>query len=216
MECNLKCLLCFIVSTIWFTTNAQNSYSENLTNYDFLSEITDSLIEKSLADYFKKPGLVIVNAINQSDDNWFVEDRLLKTLIGYECQVYNQGTIQDFVNTSNQPVLKIDYKIINLGISYVADFSSNPERTLKRTATVNIYLKIHNQDTGQIIYNKQSMESKSDWISPDNISKLENENISFTRGVIIQTPASTKIFKAITISAATGIIVYLFYALRSR
>ncbi|MFQ5825038.1 MAG: hypothetical protein ACE5JB_13370, partial [bacterium] len=58
--------------------------------------------------------------------------------------------------------------------------------------------------------------SRLDWISSKKIRQLETRNLPFTQGVFLNGKGKSKFLEPIVITGVTGIIIFLFYSLRSR
>lgn len=79
-----------------------------------------------------------------------------------------------------------------------------------------LFLRLVNEFSGKVLWSGMSEKTGSEWIQEDDVPNVENHNIPFTRGKYASRSKSIGLFQPLLVSTAAGVIVYLFYALRSR
>jgi hypothetical protein len=58
--------------------------------------------------------------------------------------------------------------------------------------------------------------TRYDWVSAAARTQIENPNVSFTTGKFEIQSGKSKIFEPVLITGVTGVIIFLFFSLRSR
>lgn len=86
----------------------------------------------------------------------------------------------------------------------------------QRTAHAVIAAEAQNPATRQIEFQKIFAESRADTVAEKFLSSLEDASLPFTRGRREESESGTRWLEPLLITSATGAVVYLFYALRSR
>ncbi|MDZ7360713.1 MAG: hypothetical protein ONB46_08300 [candidate division KSB1 bacterium] len=86
----------------------------------------------------------------------------------------------------------------------------------QRTANVLVELGAQNASTRQIGFQKIFSESASDTLATKTLLHLEDQNLLFTIGRRENREESSGWLEPILITSATGVVIYLFYSLRSR
>jgi hypothetical protein len=92
-------------------------------------------------------------------------------------------------------------------------FGSTP---WQRTAGVFIEVGAREAKTRQVRFQNVWQESVSDTVAEKSLSRLENANLPFTIGRREKRQDGFNWLEAALITTATGVVVYLFYSLRSR
>ncbi|MFQ5750881.1 MAG: hypothetical protein ACE5HI_02700 [bacterium] len=213
-------LLCSLF-VIW--TLSTKCSAEDLTNLQFLTNLTDSLLQaatQDISERIKKKVVIRSLAVNKEVD-WFIENQLVKFLHKRDVQsIYlNQDTLNAISATTRKDTISIfEFKLLTIGIEYFEENSQGLSKAgyVNRKGSISIYLRIIEQSTGEILWNGDIEKSQYDWIPLAAIDRLENPNVPFSKGVLIKNRGRTTILKPILITGITGIIVYLFYSLRSR
>ncbi len=202
------------------TTSAQDN-----TNYEVLSGLADSLLIE-LADAIPQSVHKIVlrewgggrsNAGNNfgsdgSRDDWFIESRLNEILKDRNYEIYLD---RDFIlQGSADSMAIIEFKLLEIGIGY--SNQSIKEGPMMRTARIHFLARMMLQPTAQILYSGVLQGSKQGWVSLADRQSIENPNIHFTIGKAISAKRVSRILQPIVVTVVTGVVVYLFYAIRSR
>ncbi len=204
------CLYCILVPDVQAQTSITGG---TLTNFEMLASLGNDLIEKVV----QKSGMVSKNAsvfltISKKDStNWFLEKGLSRYLIGSGYEIFT--ALNDTLSKAGNKNYLIQFNTIDIGIKYKPDIKVDLK--LERTGFLNVDFKITDGHTKQVLLNDVFFESVQDWVDVSERENLENQNIDFTIGEITEGLPSVR-FKPLIITAVTGTVVYLFYALRSR
>jgi len=86
----------------------------------------------------------------------------------------------------------------------------------QRTANVVLEAEAQNPTTRQIDFQKIFAESRADTVAEKFLSRLEEASLPFTLGRREESENGPRWLEPVLITSATGAVVYLFYALRSR
>ncbi|NIR72255.1 hypothetical protein GWN42_16280 [candidate division KSB1 bacterium] len=180
--------------------------------------LTDSLLERVANDVLKSivPTRVVIKSldVNQAVD-WFMEERLLEILKKNNVpSVYIRNNLE---NGEEDSSTVFEYKVLNMGINYRENSrASSNGGLIDRTAGVHFYLRIVQNPDRKILWSGTIEASKADALPAELLRRSENPNVPFTQGKLTSETGKGKLFQTVLISGATGVIVYLFYALRSR
>ncbi len=184
------------------------------SNSRFITNLTDSLLNLA-TDQLPIEGTnqaVLKNLEHSLNINWFFEDRLVELLkrkniahIYFEDQV---GLWSGAVNSS----LVFEYKVLKLHVTYNKQIKNL--NTVRRIGEVDFFLRIIEPATDTVLLSKNFKATKEDWFHLNHANLQQTKGIQFNRDQ--PKPSKGNILQPILISSITGIIVYLFYALRSR
>jgi len=86
----------------------------------------------------------------------------------------------------------------------------------QRTANVIVELGAQNASTRQVSFQKIFAESAADTLAKKNLPHLEDQRLPFTIGRRENREENSGWLEPILITSATGVVIYLFYSLRSR
>jgi hypothetical protein len=218
-------LLSFVVS-LGFTTivYAQPGMTRaaQTTNLELLGELTDSLlidISRAVIPDDYEQGL-IKSLNHEHDADWFLESRLLRFLrnIGFDSlYVGDDKPDVSFDSTGSKKLLLWQYKIVDIGIDYTPRRSEGAgNERYNRIARIELFSLITQQPSGKVLWNGMAEKVFEDVLPVNSLEEVENDNLIFTKGQTLQTVDSGNLMKPVFIVAITGVVVYLFYAFRSR
>ncbi|MFQ5865028.1 MAG: hypothetical protein ACE5IW_07355 [bacterium] len=202
---------------------AADAKAQELTNLQFLTELTDSLLEDVSKRIIKdsSKSILIKSLQPNAEVDWFIDNRIVEGLKRNNIsKIYlyqdNKGTIAKEQDRRTAAV--IEYKVLNLGIEYVERKGGGLFGTdlAKRKGKVALSLRIINHPTAEILWSEDVEGIRFDWVEAKSITSLENENVSFTQGTFEIRSGKSKIFEPVLITGVTGIIIFLFFSLRSR
>ena len=86
-------------------------------------------------------------------------------------------------------------------------------RPLRRTVTASAHIRLSRR--GHVIASRIEEGTHQDGLLQSWIDKVENPELSFTRGTKKQNPYIKRWVEPVILSAATATVIYLFYTLRS-
>jgi hypothetical protein len=90
------------------------------------------------------------------------------------------------------------------------------EARWQRSANVIVELGAQNASTRQVRFQKIFSESAADTLAKNYLPRLEEQNLPFTIGRRENREENSGWLEPILITSATGVVIYLFYSLRSR
>jgi len=201
-----------LIGFLWLIASLSNRCLAQESNFQFISSLTDSLLDLATTQLpGEKSSQAILRRLEDNNLNWFFEDRLVELLerkniahIYFEDQVdRSPGSVNSF--------LTFQYKVSKLDVKY--NKQSRDSNTVKRIAEVGFFLRIIEHATGKVLLSENFEATKEGWLDV-------NQNLQQTNAIQFDQsqPKQKKrnILQPILISSITGIIVYLFYGLRSR
>jgi len=201
-----------LIGFLWLIASLSNRCLAQESNFQFISSLTDSLLDLATTQIpGEKTSQAILKGLEDNNINWFFEDRLVELLkrkniahIYFEDQVdRSRGS----VNSS----LTFQYKVSKLDVKY--NRQSRNSNTVKRIAEVGFFLRIIEHATGKVLLSENFEATKEGWLDV-NQNLQQTNDIQFDQSQPKQ--KKRNILQPILISSITGIIVYLFYGLRSR
>ncbi len=201
-----------LIGILWLIASLSNRCLAQESNFLFISGLTDSLLGLATTQLpSEKASQAVLRGLEDNSINWFFEDRLVELLkrkniahIYFEDQVDRSG---GSVNSS----LTFQYKVSKLDVKY--NKQSRNSNTVKRSAEVGFFLRIIQHTTGKVLLSENFEATKEGWLDV-NQNLQQTNDIQFDQSQPKQ--KKRNILQPILISSITGIIVYLFYGLRSR
>ncbi len=197
--------------------------AQTKSNYEVLAALTDSLLAEISGAIPPFVSQVVirewrfdsdsVQASRRDGSNWFLESRIVDILKTRDLAVYVDSGFQP-VERADDSTAVVEFKLMEIGINY---FSQNRgAEVLGRKAYVHFLGRVRLRATGRILYNGALQASKSDWIAAENKPVFENPDIEFTVGKVQTLKREGGILQPLAVVVVTGVVVYLFYSLRSR
>lgn len=213
----------FLFLVLLFSSRLSNVHGQEVSNLKFLANLTDSLLEevsKKILDDTTRP-VKIRSLESNKDVTWFFVNQLIEVLKKNDHAVIylNQGVnYQDLIQKDGSSFTVFEFKVLSIGVEYVDHrggglFGSGE---IKRKGNVALSLRIFNQPSGEILWSGDIEGTRFDWIPANEIDVVENPNIPFTQANYPSSLSTKKIIEPILITGVTGIIIFLFYSLRSR
>lgn len=202
---------------------AADAKAQELSNLEFLTELTDSLLEDVSKRTIKDSSnsILIKSLQPNSEVDWFIDNRIVEVVRKNNVsRIYlyqsHEGPIDKEKDGGVTTI--IEYKVLVLGIEYVEEKGGGLFGTslIRRKGKVSLWLRIIEQPAGEILWSGDRESVRFDWVPAKLITQIENPNVSFTTGTFEVRSGKSKIFEPILITGVTGIIVFLFFSLRSQ
>ncbi len=183
-------------------------------NIELLTQLADSLISSFVSEQLAKPpSLCIVQPANsESSHNWFTQERLIYVLGMAGKKVFLSGP--DVAKPDSQDGFLIEFVTRELAILYGEPRQGSA--ALTRTAKVGLSLLLLNRRNGEVLWHGALTGKKTDNVQSNQLPAIEDESIAFTRGVKSVPSNSVKLAQPLAVSVAAGVVIFLFYSLRSR
>lgn len=142
--------------------------------------------------------------------SWFFEGRLLHLAQKLGKKTYvSPGR----VDSLKQPVF-FEVRPLRLRVEYLQ--VPGRSRSLVRQVQSGFYLKVVRGSAGEVLLSREVWGKKSDIILEENIASYENPELAFTIGQKVKSTSRVRWLQPVLISGVAGVVVYLFYSLRSR
>jgi len=183
---------------LWLIASFSNRCLAQESNFQFISSLTDSLLDLATNQILgERPTQVILRGLDDNNINWFFEDRLVELLKRQDIiHIYSEDQIERSHGSENSSVT-FQYEVSKLDVKY--NKQSGNSNTVKRIAEVSFFLRIIQHTTGAVLLSKNFEATKEGWYKQSQLKE-----------------GKKNLLQPILISSITGIIVYLFYGLRSR
>lgn len=198
------------------------SVAQTKSNLDIFSDLIDSVLTEILPEIPKEPSttLFIKNLDANSNISWFIENRIVHILksLGFHDEIYVGDP--DFSNRDGKTTLRLDYKVLDLKVKYMkredGGFLGSGSNQINRQITVGLLVRVVKVPEDALILSEERWKNYNDWINEDQISTVENSNLPFTSGEFKYNKNSKNLLEPLLVTGVTGIIVFLFFSLRSR
>jgi len=201
-----------LIGFLWLIASLSNRCLAQESNFQFISSLTDSLLDMATTQLpGEKSSQAILSRLEDNNINWFFEDRLVELLKRKNiAHIYFEDKVDGSPGSVNSS-LTFQYKVSKLDVKY--NKQSRNSNTVKRIAEVGFFLRIIQHTTGKVLLSENFEATKEGWLDV-NQNLQQTDDIQFVRSQPKQ--KQRNILQPILISSITGIIVYLFYGLRSR
>lgn len=189
-------------------------FSQPSDNLQFLTRLSDGLITR-IVNHHVNPGIdVVISSLEKTNpNNWFIEDRLVAALTAPDRTIYLNPERATAV-LKDSAAVRIEYRLQSMGVKY-QDSSESPAM-MRRKGHLNLFLRIIGVPSGGVTWSGNLDSTDTQLLRAEDISGIENQSIPFTVGQMVDDKEHASILQPLLVSVATGVIVYLFYALRSR
>lgn len=202
-----------MIGFLWLIASLSNRCLAQESNFLFISSLTDSLLDLATTQLTsEKASQAVLRSLEDNNINWFFEDRLVELLKRKNiAHIYFEDKVEGSRDSENLS-LGFEYKVLKLDVKYMKQ-SRNSNR-VKRIAEVEFFLRIIQHATGTVLLSENFEGKKEKWLHVNQANLQETSDIQFNPSQPKQ--KKINILQPILISSVTGIIVYLFYGLRSR
>lgn len=190
----------------WF----RGANSEILSNL----HVINALIASGLAEVFKAPvpdstdELVILEPLPRTGNEWLIEQQLAQLTASkpglsmvYRDRYQQQGA---------QRALVFEFKVIDIKVSYHPDSGSKLTRFIQAVW----FMKLQTA-TGAVLFLDTMTKSYEDQIDRNDVAQVENSNLSVTQGQLPAAGTFAKYVEPVVVSFVSGLIIYLFFIMRS-
>lgn len=203
-----------LIVFFWLAAGLSNQCLAQQTSARFIASLTDSLLNLAAAQLpiEGKKQAVLKGLEDTPNINWFFEDRLLELLRQESItHIYFDDQAEQLRDSSNSRLV-FEYKVLKLNIKYSRQ--SGNSNSLQRIAEVGFFLRVIEQTAGTILLNKNFEATKTEWLQLNQADLQESHDADFNQRQL--RPQKGSILQPVLISSIAGIIIYLFYAVRSR
>jgi hypothetical protein len=208
---------------VFFLSLSTPVLAQTKSNYEVLAALTDSLLAEISGAIPPFVNQVVirewrfdrdsVQVSRRDGSNWFLESRIVDILKTRDLAVYVDSGFQQVEHAADSTAV-VEFKLMEIGIDYLRQ--NRGAEVIGRKAYVHFWGRVRLRATGRILYNGALQASKSDWIAAENRQVFENPDIEFTVGKIQTVKRDGGVLQPLAVVVVTGVVVYLFYSLRSR
>ena len=190
-----------------------HAFAQTLDNLQVLSNLTGHLIQQQLIPWIPEgeKNIVIKNLGAKNKSGWLLESQLTDSLKAKKnIFLYND----ELKGKEPGNYLLIEFKSLNLKVRYHS-VKELPEK-FSRKISVAFFARVIQMPEGRVLWNDQINGDATDEIKRKDVVSVENRNIPFTSGQIIEQPQKKSIIQPVLVAGVSGVVIYLFYSLRSR
>lgn len=188
-----------------------NCLSQEGENVDIISELVDSTVVQlvNFLDETRRP-LVVTNGDTTNKLNRFFESRVKHFLTQKNVPLF-EGVE---ASGSTGSVTTLFFNVLDLAVEYdYRNEETAPPEKIRQNSRLVVYVRVARSPSNEILWNGNLASKRSDWIAIKKSGSLLN---NLAQPGKIQKNPQKNIWEPIIVSGVTGIVVYLFYALRSR
>ncbi len=200
------------MASVFFATSLR---AQDVSNTDFLTLLADSLLSEFVDGNLDSKNGTRVRIQAMDADNpssWFLQDRLLEALKRKKFEVYVSPAVDTSTAIGSDYFLK--FNALRFAIHY-EDFIEESPYSVRRRARAEFSMLLLDGRTGRVLWSGATEGRKSDVIAEDSIKSMENENMSFSIGTRAS-GSGPSFVKPLLVASTAGVVVFLFYSIRSR
>lgn len=202
----------FVFFALILVSNHQHIIAQPRSNLDMLAEACDDLVQQQVLDSLTLSSAVQITPLDDNPSNWFVEDCLTRKLHQAGATVYLKADSDKATRADTSANLKLEFKTVAIGVAY----HEQEDQRLQRRVVLELFVRVTDSQSGRLLFSASPRKHVVDYIDADDVARIEDSELAFARGTVIREERPPKLLRPVVVSAAAGLIVYLFYALRSR
>ncbi len=202
------CLLCLFFFGLFSLAQPNQQPETNIDIFKKLAyQVVDSVLTRLTIDSTKT--FVIHSQSKQHEANWLIENALVQKIF----QQGGQVQISEACGEKTANHFKIEYKIDNTALKYVPGLR---RKLIQRQFTMQLDIRCQKCLDGSILFLESIRNQFSDSVTVANVKSLESDVYSFANDKIEHDEGITKYIEPLIALSTTGVIVYLFYSMRSK
>ncbi|MBI1806362.1 MAG: hypothetical protein HYR76_04850 [Ignavibacteria bacterium] len=177
--------------------------------------VLQDLVAAEVGEVIEHSKLVAGNRIEMkcppADDNWIMCNSISSTLQSFGCRVFTPG------DTAITPDFMIDVGGAEMRVRYEDVFRNGMfgSKKVRRTISVGVSVESMNTKTKEVLFSGFLRKEVSDTVAVDDIPTLELASAKSTHAELPPETTFDRIVEPFVIIGATGVIVYLFFHVRS-
>lgn len=176
------------------------SFAQSQTNFEIIDSLINSIADE-ISTYIKSEKIKIESNLQDK----VVENRILSSLLK------NFSLFFDDI-PDDASVVRLD--AFSSKINYIPQSKGLFKGLMiRRNIEVNLYCSA--VENGKVLFSRDFKREYFDYIKPDEIQDLEDENFKFTHGKFVrENSIFDKIIEGLIIASSIGIAIYLLFAVR--
>jgi len=174
--------------------------SQKPTNFEIVDSLINSIVEQISSQIETEKVMIQSNLQDKLIENRILNAFLKKFVV----------FIDDSADASG--VVRLD--AFKSKVYYIPESGGFLKRSkLKRSIEIELYCSAIKN--GRLVFSDNFRREFSDYVSPDDIEDIEDENFKFTRGEFVGDDLSLrKIVEGFIVASSIGIAIYLLFVLR--
>lgn len=190
----------------------QDSPPVRRTNLEIIQDLLHE-ISSTIADRSKfGTGDTIEVHVTQQQDSWIVENAFNTALRTFGCVPYTHPTSEIRVQGHRLEIGPTDIRVEYDNMIREGLFG---KKNVRRTIVISLSYQALRLQNGEIVSSDVFKKQFVDTVAVDNVATLEHSAAKSTQGELPAEQFIDKIVEPFVIIGATGIIVYLFFHIRS-
>ncbi len=184
------------------------------SNLQLLGCIVDSLLDSISVRLEADSSDLYLHRLDRDNKlNWFFETRLVDKFSTPERSVYLDGGKQTSEPNRAKIRFDVEYRPVLAMVGYQELLHG---KTIQRIGRIEFFLLMTEGPAKRLLWSGTLSASRQDVINRDAVKLAENRNVDFSVGQAVNEDKSVKLFPPLLVSGVAGLIVYLFYSIRSR
>jgi len=179
------------------------------TNLELIELAVSNVAREILNGMKLHPHEQVLLKVSRNENSWMFENKMIGVLRGAGADV--------FVNVSSKSdsVTIAEFNVLDLKLRYTRVFETTEEKFIEREAVVNVSGKVYRGSDGKVLWGNNLVCTKRDTVRFDDIHTLENPNIKLTHAYLPDEGIFSSIIEPLLVIAASAIIIFLFFTVRS-
>ncbi|MFQ6617525.1 MAG: hypothetical protein ACE5QV_02445 [Fidelibacterota bacterium] len=184
------------------------------SNYELLRKSAEELA-LSIADELNRlevHSVILAEKSAEDESTWFFNSILTRTLLKGGIKVYKAE-----LPVTDLPNATLNFRVISLGVKYLKAFRRRfwSSVNVEREGYIKVTVEVIKQPEGQLILEKDFKKLTQDVVPMVEIDHLQKDNFLFTKDALPQISDGRGVIEPALIIGVTGVIIYLFFSLRS-
>ena len=189
------------------------SHDSSRTTLSIFNDLgSEAGMDIASAAHFQSGDSVGIHSVSSGNDAWIIQNAVTSSLRSRGCVLFNGDTV-----SVTQHYYRLEIFSSEMNVRYGDVFRDGMFGTQKapRNVSVSVQYKCSDSRTEQIIADGIVRKSAVDTVLVDEIPSLENPGVKSTHGDFPSGQFLDKIVEPFIIIGSAGVIVYLFFHVRS-
>lgn len=156
-----------------------------------------------------RPHEQVLLRVGKSENSWMVENKLIDVLRGAGADVFvSSGSKSDSMTIG-------EFNVLDLKLQYIRVFEIREEKCVEREASVRVSGKVYRVGDGKVLWGNTVGRTQTDTVRIDDMPNLEDPSIKVTHADLPEQGIFSSVIEPVLVIAASVIIIFLFFAVRS-
>jgi hypothetical protein len=179
------------------------------TNWELLEGVVSHLTREIVNGVELRPHEQVLLRVGKSENSWMVENKLIDVLRGAGADVFvSSGSKSDSMTIG-------EFNVLDLKLQYIRVFEIREEKCVEREASVRVSGKVYRVGDGKVLWGNTVGRTQTDTVRIDDMPNLEDPSIKVTHADLPEQGIFSSVIEPVLVIAASVIIIFLFFAVRS-